>query len=122
MPNARMHEMLINPNLEVELFNMWSIDLMGPFVISYENKCILVDVYHISKWVETIASPNNESKSIIFFLKKNILTWFGTSEVVILDRGSYLFNRVFGEFLKKYGVKHKMVTLYLLQLSGQVLV
>ncbi|XP_019260609.1 PREDICTED: uncharacterized protein LOC109238578 [Nicotiana attenuata] len=46
---------------EVEVFDMWEIDFMGPFVSSYGNKYILVAVDYVSKWVEDMALPTNES-------------------------------------------------------------
>ena len=42
--------------LEVEVFDCWGIDFMGPFPSSYENKYILVAVDYVSKWVEAVAS------------------------------------------------------------------
>ena len=35
--------------LEVELFNVWGIDFMGPFPSSYNNKYILLAVDYVSK-------------------------------------------------------------------------
>ena len=58
---------------EVEIFDCWGIDFMGPFPSSYGNKYILVTVDYVSKWVEAVASPTNDAfvvtklfKSIIF--------------------------------------------------------
>jgi len=36
--------------LEVELFDIWGIDFMGPFSPSYNNLSILVAVDYVSKW------------------------------------------------------------------------
>lgn len=38
--------------LEVEVFDVWGIDFMGPFPPSMANKYILVAVDYISKWIE----------------------------------------------------------------------
>lgn len=54
---SRRNEMPQNPILEVEIFDVWGIDSMGPFPSSYGNKYILVAVDYVSKWVEAIASP-----------------------------------------------------------------
>ncbi|XP_047263741.1 uncharacterized protein LOC124896247 [Capsicum annuum] len=75
---------------------------------------------YVSKWVEAIALPNNEGKSVTFFLKKYIFTRFGTPRVIISDGGSHFCNRVFGALLDKYGVKHKVATPFHPQTSGQV--
>nr|XP_009770288.1 PREDICTED: uncharacterized protein LOC104221012 [Nicotiana sylvestris] len=70
---------------EVEVFDMWEIDFMGPFVNLYGNKYILVEVDYVSKWVEVVALPTNDAKGVTGFLKKNIFTRFGTSRAIISD-------------------------------------
>jgi len=70
--------MPLNPILEIKLFNVWGIDIMGPFPNSFENQYILVAVYYVSKWVETIPSKTNDNKVVIKFLKENIFSHFGT--------------------------------------------
>jgi len=106
--------------LEVELFDVWGIDFMGPFVSSFGNKYILVAVDYVSKWVEAIALPNNEGKSVVQFLKHYIFARFGTLRAIISDGGSHFCNKWFSVALSKYGVKHKVTTPYHPQTSGQV--
>ena len=43
--------MPLNTILEVELLHVWGIDFMGPFSLSYNNKCISLVVDYVSKWV-----------------------------------------------------------------------
>ncbi|XP_070005422.1 uncharacterized protein [Nicotiana sylvestris] len=45
---SRRHEMPMTTFQEVEIFDMWGIDFMGPFVSSYGNKYILVAVDYVS--------------------------------------------------------------------------
>ncbi|XP_075077157.1 uncharacterized protein LOC142163903 [Nicotiana tabacum] len=104
----------------VEVFDMWGIDFMGPFVSSYGNKYILVVVYYVSKWVEVMALPTNYAKGVTGFLKKNIFTYFGTPRAIISDGGTHFCNRAFARLLEKYGVCHKVATPYHPQTSGQV--
>ena len=47
--------------LEVELFDVWGIDFMGPFLNLGPHKYILVAVDYVSKWVEAVATPTNDS-------------------------------------------------------------
>ena len=58
---------------------------MGPFVSSNGMKYILVAVDYVSKWVEAVALPNNEAKSVTHFLKRNIFSRFGTPRAIISD-------------------------------------
>lgn len=39
----------MNPILVIELFDVWGLEIMGPFVISYRMKYILVVVDYLSK-------------------------------------------------------------------------
>ena len=66
----RKQELPLNPILVIELFDVWGIDFMGPFVSSHGMKYILVAVDYVSKWTEAIAFANNEGKSVTAFLKK----------------------------------------------------
>ncbi|PIN21854.1 DNA-directed DNA polymerase [Handroanthus impetiginosus] len=117
---SRRHEMPLKTILEVELFDVWGIDFMGPFVPSFGNMYILVAVDYMSKWVEAVAVPNNDSKVVVNFIKKNIFTRFGTPRAIISDGGTHFYNRSFEALLSKYGVKHKISTPYHPQTSGQV--
>ena len=58
--------------MEVEVFDCWGIDFMGPFVSSVGNEYILVVVDYVSKWVEAVATPRNDDKVVVKFTKKNI--------------------------------------------------
>ncbi|XP_074378157.1 uncharacterized protein LOC141719678 [Apium graveolens] len=48
--------------LEVDIFDVWGIDFMGPFPTSCRMKYILVVVDYVSKWVEVIGSTTIDSK------------------------------------------------------------
>ena len=85
----------MNPILVIELFDVWGIDFMGPFVSSHGIKYILVAVDYVSKWVEAVALSNNEGKSVTAFLKKNIFSRFGTPRAIISDGGSHFCNKLF---------------------------
>jgi hypothetical protein len=46
--------MALTNNLQIELFDVWGIDYMGPFPKSKQCKYILVPVDYVSKWVEAL--------------------------------------------------------------------
>ena len=50
---------------------------MGPLSSLYGNIYILVVVDYVSKWVEAITTPKNDTRVVINFLKKNIFSHFG---------------------------------------------
>jgi hypothetical protein len=116
---SRRNMMPLNPILIIEIFDCWGIDFMGPFPSSFGNLYILLAVDYVSKWVEAIPCRNNDHKTVIRFLKENILSRFGTPRVIISDGGSHFCNRPFETLMKKYGVTHKVSTPYHPQTSGQ---
>ena len=97
---------------EVELFDVWGIDFMGPFPYSLGNKYILVAVDYVSKWIEVIAAPTNDTRVVIKMFKNNIFPRFGVPRLVISDGGSHFISRIFDKLLRKYGVKHIVETPY----------
>ena len=106
--------------LEVEVFDVWGIDFMGPFPSSFGNKFILVAVDYVSKWIEAIASPTNDTRVVIKLFKNIIFPRFGVPRLVISDGGSHFISKIFDKLLSKYGVKHRVATPYHPQTSGQV--
>ncbi|KAJ9547773.1 hypothetical protein OSB04_020316 [Centaurea solstitialis] len=117
---SRPHEMPLNYILEVELFDVWGIDFMGPFPSSFSNRYILVAVDYVSKWVEAIASPTNDACVVSKFLKRQIFPRFGVPRILISDGGSHFIESKFESLLKKYGVQHRVSLAYHPQMSGQV--
>ncbi|KAE8684537.1 DNA-directed RNA polymerase V subunit 5C-like [Hibiscus syriacus] len=81
------------------------IDFMGPFPSSFGDLYILLAVDYVSKWVEAIATPRNNSKMVLKFLHKNIFTRFGVPRAIISDEGTQFDNKLIAKALQKYGVK-----------------
>ena len=98
--------------LEIEVFDCWGIDFMGPFPPSYKNEYNIVAVDYVSKWVEAIASPTNDARVVTKMFKTIIFPRFGVPRVVISDGCTHFINKVFQGLLKKNGVKHKVATAY----------
>nr|CAN82009.1 hypothetical protein VITISV_009795 [Vitis vinifera] len=117
---TKRNQMPMNPILIVDLCDVWGIDFMGPFPMSFGNSYILVGVEYVSKWVEAIPCKHNDHRVVLKFLKENIFSRFGVPKVIISDGGTHFCNKPFETLLAKYGVKHKVATPYHPQTSGQV--
>lgn len=117
---SKRHEMPQQMILEVEPFDVWGIDFMGPFVNSFGNLYILVAVDYVTKWVEAIASPTSDHKVVLKLLQHNIFPRFGVPRVVISDGGSHFAKKQLENLLAKYGVRHKRGLSYHPQTQGQV--
>lgn len=70
--------MPLNNILEDEIFDIWGMDFMGPLPPSFKSQYILVAMEYVSRWVEAIALPTNDSKVVSKFLKKHIFRRLAT--------------------------------------------
>ena len=75
---SRKDEPPMHTILEVELFDLWGMDFMGPFPPSYNNLYILLAVDYVSKWVEAIPTRTNDARVVAQFLRNHIFSRFGT--------------------------------------------
>jgi len=82
------------------------------------NKCILVVVDYVSKWV-VVASPTNDLRVMAKLLRRIIFPRFGVPRVLISDNGTHFIKKKLAALLKKYGVYHKYGLGYHPQTSGQ---
>jgi len=99
--------MPLNFILEVEIFDVWGIDFIGPFPSSKGNRFISVAVDYVSKWVEAVASPTNDYRVVAKLFKKVIFPRFRVPRVLISDKGTHFIEKKLEAHLKKYGVHHK---------------
>ncbi|RDX74349.1 gag-pol, partial [Mucuna pruriens] len=92
---------------------------MGPFPAFKGYSYILLAVYYVSRWIETIATKTNDAKVVVDFLKSNIFYRFGVPKALISDQGSHFCNRAMVSLLKKYGMAHRISTTYHPQTNDQ---
>lgn len=71
------------PNLKLELFDMWTINFMGLFEVPWDEVYVGSSRLRV-QWVEAIALPNNKGKSVTTFLKNNIFSRFGTTQLSLV--------------------------------------
>ena len=106
--------------VEVEIFDLWVIDYMGPFPPSNGKEYILVAVDYVSKWVEEIPSMTNDHREVLRFVTICIFVQYCCPRAIISDGGSHFNNAHFWALLKKYGVHHCITTPYHPLANGQV--
>ena len=80
--------------LEVELFDLWGMDFMGPFPSSFSDLYILIAMDYISKWVKAIPTRTNDASVVAKFLHSHIFTRFGTPRALITDGGTHFCNKL----------------------------
>ncbi|GJY87735.1 reverse transcriptase domain-containing protein [Tanacetum coccineum] len=69
--------------------------------------------------VEAKALPSSDARVIVKFLK-SLFARFGTPRTIISDHGTHFCNDQFSRVMLKYGVTHRLATVYHPQTSGQV--
>jgi hypothetical protein len=75
--------MPLHYNLQIEIFEVWGIDFMGPFLKSHDCEYILVAVDYVSKWVEAMACRATDAKHARKMFHEIIFPHFGTPRMVI---------------------------------------
>jgi len=89
---SKRHEMPLRNIQEIEVFDCWGIDFIGPLPSSFSNEYIRLAVEYVLRWVEAIPTQKADAMTVIKFLKKHIFCRFGTPRVVISHRGAHFCN------------------------------
>ena len=92
--NAR-DAMPLTTNLQLELFDVWGIDYMGPFPKSQQCEYILVAVDYVSKWVEVVPCRAIDSNNAKRMFSETIFPCFRVPRMVISDGSPHFIDRKF---------------------------
>jgi hypothetical protein len=87
--------MSLTTNLELELFDVWGIDYMGPFPKSRQCEYILVAIDYVSKWVEALPCRAIDSNNTKRMFLETIFPCFGVPRMVISDGVPHFIDRRF---------------------------
>ena len=116
---SQRNAMPLNYNLQIDLFDVWGIDFMGPFVNSHGFEHILVMVDYVSKWVEAMPCRKASTEESIHMIKSVIFPRYGVPRILISDGGTHFMGKDFGKCLKRLGIEHRVSTVYHPQTNGQ---
>jgi transposase InsO family protein len=105
--------------LQIDIFDVWGIDFMGPFKNSCGYEHILVMVDYVSKWVEAMPCRKASTEESITMIKNVIFPRFGTPRILISDGGTHFTVKNFRKCLSKLGIEHRVSTAYHPQTNGQ---
>jgi hypothetical protein len=99
-------------NLQVDIFDVWGIDFMGPFPNSEGCEYILVAIDYVSKWVEALPCWAADSMHSKTMFHKVIFPRYGVPRIVVSDGGSHFIDQTFQKAFSKVGVDHWIATPY----------
>ena len=111
--------MPLTNNLQIELFDVWRIDCMGPFPKLKNCEYILVAVDYVSKWIEVMPCIAADAKSSNRTFEETIFPRFNVPRMVISDGGTHFIDKNFRKYLSRHGICHNIATSYHPQTSGQ---
>jgi len=102
-------------------FHTWGIDLVGPFPRDRRGRqYILTCIDHLTGWAEAIpiASKKAETVQEAFFV--NIVARYSIPKILITDNGGEFVNEAFDDWLREFGVSHRLTSPYHPQSNGMV--
>jgi hypothetical protein len=77
--------MPLTSNLQIDIFDVWGIDFMGPFPISEGFEYILVAVNYVSKWIEALPYQVADAMHSKKMFYEVIFPRYGVPIIVISD-------------------------------------
>jgi transposase InsO family protein len=116
---SQRNAMPLKYNLQIDLFDVWGIDFMGPFKNSHRFEHILVMVDYVSKWVEAMPCRKASIEESIAMIKSMIFPHFGILRISISDGGTHFTEKNFKKCLSKLGIEHRVSTAYHPQTNRQ---
>lgn len=105
-------------NLQVDIFDIWGMDFIGPFVNSNGYEYILAAEDYVSKWVEAMPCKMSTTRESRTMLSDCIFPRYEVPRVIIIDGGSHFIGNDFAKYLSKMGVEHRVGTAYHPQTNG----
>ena len=112
--------MPLTTNLQIDIFDIWGIDFMGPFPKSEGCEYILVAVDYVSKWVEALPCQAADALHSKKMFHEVIFPRFRVPLIVISNGGSHFIDPTFWKALMEVRVDHRIATPYHPQTSGQL--
>jgi hypothetical protein len=111
--------MPLSLNLQIDIFDVWGIDFMGPFPNLEGYEYILVTIDYIPKWVEALPCRAADAMHSKMMFHEVIFPRYRVPRIVVSDGGSHFIDRTFWKALTEVGVDHQITTPYHPQTSGQ---
>jgi galactitol-specific phosphotransferase system IIC component len=96
-----MDAMPLTSNLQIDIFNVWGIDFMGPFPNSEGYEYILVAIDYVSKWVKALPCWAADAMHSKKMFREVIFLWYGAPRIVISDGGSHFIDRTYRKALSE---------------------
>lgn len=105
---------------DVQLFEQWSIDLIGILPRTYcGNRWIITAIERSTGWPVVRALKDATSQSVMNFIQEEIFAVYGTPSEILTDNGSNLVSAAIETFFQNAGIRHRTTTPYHPQTNGK---
>jgi transposase InsO family protein len=102
-------------------FHTWGIDLVGPFPRDRRGRqYLLTCVDHLSGWCEAIPIASKKADTVQEAFIDNIVARYGVPRYLISDNGGEMTSTNFENWLREFGVSHRLTSPYNPQCNGMV--
>lgn len=106
---------------DIQLFDSWSIDLIGILPKTYNNnRWIITAIERSTGWPITEAVSDATSQTVIKFIHERIFSIYGIPNEILTDNGSNLVSEATESYLHSTSLKHRTTTPYHPQTNGKV--
>ena len=113
--------MLLQPQIVIEPFEKWALDLVGTInPSSHKKSYILVCTDYVTKWVEEKALIRATEQPVSNFLLEDIFVHFGIAREIVTDGGPQFTSHLIKKLVEKYGIHYRFTSPYHPQENGQV--
>jgi hypothetical protein len=116
---SQRNYMPLRYNLQIDLFDVWRIEFMGPFKNSQGYEHFLVMFDYVSKWVESMPCRKGSAEESITMIKSMIFPCLSTLRILISDGGTHFTGKNIKKCLSKLGTEHRVSTAYHPQTNRQ---
>ena len=98
-----------------------AVDILGELPITKNgNKYILVVADYYTKWTESFAMPNIETRTVTSIIFKGVICRLGVPAVIHSDQGRQFESKLFTEMCSLLGIMKTRITPYRPQSNGMV--
>lgn len=100
-------------------FHTWGIDLVGPFPRDRRGRqYLLTCIDHLTGWCEAIPIASKKAETVQEAFMDNIVARYGLPSVLISDNGGEFTSSNFEQWLREFGVTHRLTSPYHPQSNG----
>jgi hypothetical protein len=113
--------MPLAPQLNLQAFDKWSIDFVGPINPlgkSIGARYIIIAIKYLNRWAEAREVKDCSATTAARFIFYDIITRFGCPKILMSDQGTHFINKTVEAMTEEFVVHHQKSTPYHPQENG----